>query len=131
MNTDETTTVQELKQEIIDFAKERGWDAHHDPKNLAISISLEAAELLEHFQWDDLRADPEVQKQQMADELADIVTYILAFADATGIDVTTAYRSKLAKSAKKYPVEIFNPDNSGRDEYLKIKKRHRADDGDQ
>lgn len=123
--TDTDTTIAELKQEIIAFAAARGWDKHHTPKGLAISISLEAAELLEHYQWDDLQADEDIKKQQIADELADILTYVLAFADATDIDVATAYRAKLAKSARKYPTEVFNPANKNRDEYLKIKKRHR------
>lgn len=123
---DDKTTIQELKDLIVAFSAERGWMEHHTPKNLAISISLEAAELLEHFQWDDLQANT---KDQMADELADILTYILAFADATDIDVATAYRNKLAKSAEKYPITLFNPASRGREEYLEIKQAYRKAKG--
>ena len=128
MKNDSDTTVQELKDMILKFSAERGWMEHHTPRSLAISISLEAAELLEHFQWEDIKANT---KEQMADEVADILSYLLAFADATDIDVATAYRAKLAKSAIKYPAEIFNEGSLGREEYLAIKQAHRKAKGKQ
>jgi dCTP diphosphatase len=122
VKTDKDTTLQELKDLIDDFAKERGWDKHHTPKNLAISITLEAAELLEHFQWDDYQKN---DKQALADELADVLCYAFNFALVCDIDVTTAYKNKLAKAAKKYPTEIFNPENDSHDDFFRIKKEYR------
>lgn len=119
---DSDTTLQELKNLIIDYSVKRGWDKHHTPKNLAASICIEAAKLLEHFQWDDYnRRD----KQAIADELADILIYAFNFAETCDIDIATAYKQKLAKAAKKYPVALFNPNNDSQEEFFRIKKAYR------
>ncbi len=110
--SDQTTTIQELKDAVNRFVDERDWHQFHDPKNLAMSISIEAAELMEHLQW--LRSDqvhpdalPEKTRQEMADELADIVCFTLSFANAMNIDIASAVTSKMIKNAEKYPREKF------------------------
>lgn len=120
---DADTTIQELKNLIIDFAKERNWKKHHTPKNLAISIAIEAAELMEHFQWDEYQ---EKDKAAIADELADILIYAFNFAHVTDIDIASAYRRKLEKAGEKYPKEVFNANNTGVvEDYFRIKKQYR------
>ncbi|HLZ15068.1 MAG TPA: nucleotide pyrophosphohydrolase [Candidatus Saccharimonadales bacterium] len=120
---DDTTTIQELKNLIVRFRDERGWRTHHSPKNLAMSIAIEAAELMEHFQWDDYSG---ANKQDIADELSDVLLYCLNLADVLDIDVATAYRSKLQRAIEKYPTTIFSPDHDSAEEYVRIKKAYRA-----
>jgi NTP pyrophosphatase (non-canonical NTP hydrolase) len=124
---DTETTLQELKDLIDKFSKERDWDRHHTPKNLALSISIEAAELMEHFQWDEYQQD---DKDAMAAELSDILAYVFNFANVMDIDIATAFRDKLKKIEKKYPVEIFNKDNLSKDEFFRIKKEYRRKGSD-
>lgn len=124
MKQDRETTVQELKELVAKFRDERGWKAEHNPKNLSMSIAIEAAELMEHFQWDTYRKE---DKQAIADELADILAYCFNLADTMDIDIATAFRDKLERAAKKYPLDMFNPDRTGSaEEYHKIKKAYRA-----
>jgi NTP pyrophosphatase (non-canonical NTP hydrolase) len=120
--TDAETTLQELKDLITKFSHERGWERHHTPKNLAISICLEAAELLEHFQWDEYRQD---DKQKIADELADVLAYVFNFANVMDIDIATAYRNKLQRASEKYPVELFNKDRVGKEDFFRVKQDYR------
>ena len=92
------------------FAAERGWQPYLNPKNIAMALSVEAAELVELYQW----ASPEeaaafgrtepVQREKVADELADVLLYLLQMARATGIDLEAATEAKFAKNAQKYPV---------------------------
>ena len=121
--TDANTTIQELKDLVTAFRDERGWRTHHTPKNLAMSIAIEAAELMEHFQWDEYSAH---DKQEVADELGDVLAYCLNLADILGIDVSTAYRAKLAKAAQKYPADIFRPGHDDAEAYNRIKRTYRA-----
>ncbi len=112
MEKDDTkTTINTLKELARQFRDDRAWGPFHTPKELAIDISVEANELLELFLWkngDEVRArlaqDP-VFRQDVCDELADVVHGCLAFADVVGIDVATVFIEKLAKNAKKYPIE--------------------------
>lgn len=95
-------------ERIRKFRDERDWMQFHDPKNLAISISIEAAELLEHFQWkDDAAAAKHVSENldAISDEIADVAIYLIELADNLGVDLSKAIISKLDKNAKKYPVE--------------------------
>ncbi len=125
---DSDTTVQELKDLIIHFAKERNWKKHHTPKNLAMSIAIETAELMEHFQWDEYQ---EQDKEAIADELADILIYAFNFAHVTDIDIASAYRSKLEKAGKKYPKEVFDTSNTNLvEDYFRIKKEYRQKKSD-
>lgn len=120
--TDANTTLQAIKDTVAEYQAERGWDTL-SPRNLAMSIVIEAAELMEHFQW----GDENIVKQRpsMADELADILTYCVEFALATDIDMGTAFYSKLERVKRKYPATIFNPDNKSTEAYYKIKAEHR------
>jgi dCTP diphosphatase len=122
MKHDDATTLQELKDLGATFADERGWQQYHQPRNLATSIIIEAAELLEHFQWGDYS---EQDKQEVADELSDILAYCFHLARALDIDVSTAYRDKLERAAKKYPVTLFNPTTQDRTAYHRIKQAYR------
>ncbi len=119
---DDETTIDDLKKLIVAFRDERGWKEEHTPKNLSMSIAIEAAELMEHFQWTTYRKD---DKQAVADELADIISYCLNLAYTMDIDIATTFRSKLDRARVKYPVELFNPDNKNNDAYHKIKKAYR------
>jgi len=109
---DNETTVAELIKLIDDFVAERNWEPFHDPKNLSASIAIEVAELMEHFQW--LRTDelasvkdqPETM-QQIREELADVMAYVLSFASTMGIDVSSALAEKMKKNAVKYPAETY------------------------
>ena len=89
----------ELMDEIIKFQKERDWKKFHTPENLAKSISIEAAELLEHFQW-----GKEYDIDEVADELADVLNYCILMADALDLDVKEIVLNKMEKNALKYPV---------------------------
>ncbi|WP_295592615.1 nucleotide pyrophosphohydrolase [uncultured Methanobrevibacter sp.] len=92
--------MNEIKSEIIRFQKERDWKKFHTPENLAKSISIEAAELLEHFQWGE-----EYDVDEVAEELADVLIYSLYMADALDLDVKEIILDKMNKNAMKYPVE--------------------------
>ena len=109
---DECTTVAELKQLVEEFVAERNWHQFHTPKNLAMALSIEAAELMEHFQW----LEPEESKAVARDverraavgeELADVVCYALALANELGLDVAQAMRDKMVKNRLKYPADEF------------------------
>ena len=111
MGTDDTSTsLQQLKEEIKAFAVERDWEQFHTPKNLSMAIAAEAAELMEHFLWKegtesvDVLQDP-LKRQQIAEELADILIFSLEFANIAEMDVATIIRAKMKANAIKYPVE--------------------------
>ncbi len=87
--------------DLISFQRERDWKRFHTPENLAKSISIEAAELLEHFQW-----QKEYDEGEVADELADVLIYCLYMADAMGFDLKEIIYNKMAKNALKYPVKV-------------------------
>lgn len=96
-----------IAQLIRTFRDERDWMQFHNPKNLAISISLEASELLEHFQWkspEESEAHAIAAREEIADEIADVAVYVIELADNLGIDLEQAIHAKLAKNAAKYPV---------------------------
>ena len=120
--TDKNTNLQELKDLVRAFRKERDWDKHFTPKNVATSIAIEAAELLELFQWDLLM---ENDKQQWADELADVIVFCLQFADVTDIDISSAVKDKVRRASEKYPVEVFAGKQDTAKTYHEIKKRYR------
>jgi len=101
--------MEELKRLIREFNDDRDWGQFHSPKNLAISISVEAAELLEHFQWKDIDVKTIINDEKMfkgiSDELADIFIYALNLADKLGLSVDEIVKEKLKKNRMKYPVE--------------------------
>ena len=99
--------MDDILKKIRNFRDERDWMQFHDPKNLAISITIEAAELLEHFQWKDEKAvEQHVRdnREEISDEIADVALYLTELADNLGINLIKAMESKLKKNAKKYPV---------------------------
>jgi NTP pyrophosphatase (non-canonical NTP hydrolase) len=109
---DTTTTVASLKGLMADFVSERDWAPFHDPKNLSASIAIEAAELMEHFQWlrsDELQTvcDDANAMRAIREELADILAYLLSFATRMEIDLSTALEEKMKKNAAKYPVDRY------------------------
>lgn len=108
--TDRRTSIAEIRKKVRIFVKERDWEQYHTPRNLAESISIEAGELLQIFQWreeDDFKKRIENLKfkYRIAEELADILIYCLSLANAIGIDVSTAISKKIKINEKKYPVE--------------------------
>ena len=91
------------------FAKEREWEQFHSPKNLASALSVEASELLEIYQWmgsEDSRKPSEKVINKAKEEVADILYYLVRFADVAGIDIEKAFWDKINKNAEKYPVEL-------------------------
>lgn len=92
--------MDDLKKELLMFQKERDWKKFHTPENLAKSISIEAAELLEHFQW-----QKEYDENEVADELADVLIYCLYMADAMDFNVKEIILNKMKKNAIKYPID--------------------------
>ena len=97
--------TQETINEVLKFRDDRDWKQFHNPKDLAISISLEAAELLEVFQWsaEDVKCEGKIDK--IKEELADVVNYCILMADACGLDLDEIVREKVELNNKKYPVE--------------------------
>ena len=120
---DKDTTIQQLKDVVEKFRAERDWHKHHSAKNLAVSIAIETAELLEHFQWDDYK-DKE-DKKEIARELADIFICCLFFAISSDIDISNAVEKKIEKLSKKYPAQIFNSDQDDPKDYGQIKSDSR------
>jgi len=110
--TDATTTLGELRQAVRQFVDERDWSQFHSPKNLSMAIAIEAAELMEHFQWlttEESRRSQESPEgmRMIGEELADILCFALSFANALDIDVSSAVADKIAKNAVKYPADRF------------------------
>ena len=101
--------IERLRRDLRRFAADRNWEQFHTPKNLAIALSVEAGELLEHFQWltaeqsEKLSGSPLVQVRQ---ELADVFLYLLSLSDRLGVDLLVAAFEKIELNAKKYPVEL-------------------------
>jgi len=96
-----------LVEALRRFAGERDWEQFHSPKNLASALIVEAAELLEHFQWlteDESRALPEATREAVAGEMADVLLYLLQLADKLGVDLVPAAQRKLAFNELRYPV---------------------------
>lgn len=110
--SDAQTNVESLRELIREFVEQRDWRQFHAPKNIAMALAVEAAELMEHFQWIDAEAsrqiadDPE-KLAEVGEELADVIGYGLALANELDIDVSDAIRNKMVKNAAKYPVEQY------------------------
>ena len=92
--------MHELTEKVVEFTRERDWDQFHSPGNLAKSISIEAGELLECFQW-----NSEYDLDEVKEELADVINYCLLMAYKLGVDPKQIVLDKMEKTAKKYPVE--------------------------
>ena len=108
--TDKQTTVDELRQLMAQFVAERDWDKFHSPKNLAMALSIEASELMEHFQWLTTEQSKEIDssvKREVGEELADVVCYAMSLANSLNIDVAAAVFQKMEKNRLKYPADKF------------------------
>ena len=103
---DSTTTLQELKAIMATFVTQRGWDQFHNPKNISMALAIEAAELMERLQWvstQDSWDTMEEYRTHIEHELADVLSLILAFANATNIDISDVFMRKMALNQAKYP----------------------------
>lgn len=100
--------IKELQKKVIAFRDARDWKQFHNQKDMALSLVLEAAEVLEHFQWRATKADIEkyvkAHKKEIGEELADVLYWILVMSHDLGIDLNEAFERKMEKNAKKYPV---------------------------
>tara|TARA_X000001036_G_scaffold113109_1_gene105957 strand:+ start:3771 stop:4118 length:348 start_codon:yes stop_codon:yes gene_type:complete len=110
--SDKQTTIQEIRSLIDSFADERDWQQFHSPKNLSMSISIEAAELMELFQWLSLEDAKKVMesgktRDNAIDEIADVLIYAFAFCIRNNIDISDAIRQKMKKNIKKYPKDKY------------------------
>lgn len=99
-------TFDELRKQALLFRDERDWGQFHNPKDLALSICLEAAELLECFQWSGADLDVENKREAMIEELADIFNYCLLLADTLDVDIVQATSNKIKENQTKYPQEL-------------------------
>lgn len=98
-----------LKSDLRAFAKARDWQQFHSPKNLATALIVEAAELVEHFQWlteEQSRTLPESVQDEVALEMADMLIYLVRLADQLGVDLVESARHKMAMNERRYPVEL-------------------------
>ena len=96
--------TQETMNEVLKFRDDRDWKQFHNPKDLAISISLEAAELLEVFQWSGTDVSNEGKQEKIKEELADVLNYCVLMADACGLDIDEIVQEKIKVNNEKYPV---------------------------
>lgn len=112
---DRETTIEQLKAAMAEFVAKREWQKFHRPKNLAMSLAIESAELMEHFQWLDhdqsqrLLQDP-AAREEVSDELADVLSFLLSFANAAGIDLAASFAAKMRKNDLKYPADQVRGD---------------------
>ncbi|OIO24766.1 hypothetical protein AUJ14_05660 [Candidatus Micrarchaeota archaeon CG1_02_55_22] len=119
---DEKETVAELRTLVTRFRDERDWQQFYSPKELSVSLCVESAELLEHFQW---KTDEEIRerlnnpakKREAAHELADCLWSVLLLSDELGIDLSETLKDKITEAAKKYPTEKVKGKNKKYDEY--------------
>jgi NTP pyrophosphatase (non-canonical NTP hydrolase) len=108
--TDRVTTLADLRQRVAEFVAARDWERFHTPRNLSAAIGIEAAELMEHFQWltnEQVAAamQDEAKRAAVADELADVLIYALSLANALGVDVSTVMLGKLERNEQRFPAE--------------------------
>jgi len=103
-----TDPLRDLRDELRAFAAERDWDQFHSPRNLATALAVEAAELLEPFQWlteEQSRSLPPDTRAAVEQELADVLLYLVRLADKLDVDLAAAARAKIVRNGEKYPVE--------------------------
>ena len=112
--------LQQFKQKLRRFADDRDWNQFHSPKNLAMALSVEAGELLEHFQWLTEAESASItgdKRVAVADEIADVQIYLIRLADKLGIDILDAVKNKYEKNEKKYPLEKARGNRKKYNEY--------------
>lgn len=122
MINDKEVTLAELKNKVKEFCEERDWDQFHNPKELAIGISTEANELLQIFRFkseEDMKKVMSSDKRiEVEEELADVLYFVLRFAQMNNIDLSSAVSNKIEKNDKKYPAEKVKGSNKKYNEYL-------------
>ena len=102
------SSFEDLTKKILSFCQERDWKQFHNPKDLAISLSLEAGEVLEHFQWkskEEMAEYVKTNKKEIGEELADVLYWVLLMSHDLNIDLVESFNSKMQKNAKNYPIE--------------------------
>ena len=107
---DNSTTINDLRDIVRQFVSERNWERYHTPKNLSMALSVEVAELQEHFQW---WTDPEIadrlkdpdERRLVGEEIADVCAYLLSLVNELGFDLSTLLSEKMQKNRTKYPAE--------------------------
>lgn len=102
------TSIEDITEKILKFREDRDWKQFHNPKDVALSLVLESTELLEHFQWkngEELEKYLEEHKQEVAEELADVLNWVLLLSHDLEIDLVKASEEKIKKNALKYPIE--------------------------
>ena len=97
--------IDEITNELIEFRNERNWAQFHDSKNLAVALSIEAAELNELFLWKDVAESEQVNKEKIKEELADIFAYAFLMAEKHRLDVKQIVLDKMLKNGEKYPID--------------------------
>ena len=107
---DQQTTIGQVKDAVLQFVEERDWQQFHSPKNISMALAIEAAELMEHFQWISMQESREAKhdeekKQAISEEVADVFCYTIAIANEMGIDLAEAFENKMIKNRQKYPTE--------------------------
>jgi NTP pyrophosphatase (non-canonical NTP hydrolase) len=106
---DSDTSIQDLKKKVKAFCDVRDWDQFHDAKELAIALSIEASELLEHFRWktrEEVKSTLGSKKREdVEDEMADILYFLIRIAQMNNVDLSDALERKMKKNDKKYPIE--------------------------
>ena len=120
MQARQPSSLEELALLIRAFAKERDWDQFHTPKNLAMGVAIEAAELMEEFHWltpDESRALSPEKLQAVRLEMADVLVYLVLLADKLGVDLLAAAADKIAINAEKYPADSVRGKASKYDKY--------------
>jgi NTP pyrophosphatase (non-canonical NTP hydrolase) len=108
MTKQDEASLRDLQAMIRKFVDDRDWDQFHNPKDLSISLSLEAAEVLEHFQWknvEEMAKHSKEKKGEVGEELADVFYWVLLIANKLDINLVEAFEKKMVKNAAKYPVE--------------------------
>jgi len=111
ITTDGQTTILAIRQMVGTFVDQRNWSKFHSPKNISMALAIEAAELMEHFQWIDgaeSRAPDPAKKVAIGEELADVLCYAMAIANELDIDVAGVMKRKMELNRAKYPVEEFH-----------------------
>ena len=127
--SDKTVTIQEIRDWVKAFREKRGWTRRQNAKNYAISLVLEAVELLEHYQWMEGNevAEDKARKREAEFELVDVLYWVVTIADAYKMDLSQTLKEKLAKGEKRYPVGQFPQDLPTKEalkRYYALKKNH-------
>jgi NTP pyrophosphatase (non-canonical NTP hydrolase) len=114
------TNFDQIRKQVRQFVVEREWDQFHSPKNLSMALIVEAAELVEHFQWLTEEQSRNLSREKLAEvelELADIQIYLISLAEKLKLDLLAAAEKKLALNAQKYPVEKARGNSKKYNEY--------------